>query len=396
MATWVPWGQLLCPFCFERFRLAEAWFRCRNPNLGECPEEVDLVYSAHTGVPNRYMKKAFPSPPSKSFRCHVHEAKCPGANCSKPTTQRLCPHCHSKLPAEIEYIDSKILAVIGGTSSGKSHYIATMVNQLRKTIGPNLKIQVTRVGETTTQNYNTYYHDPVYLQKTVLPQTQSAQVNPVVREPLIYRLEFPRRGLSIPAVNLVLFDAAGEDVQDENTLALYNKYLLHAAGIIFLINPLQIRSICEQLGVPPDSGETAQDTLDRVVELFRVERRMRPGKKIKIPTVFLVTKSDTLGSIVDDKCRFLQDVPHVGQYDLSDFEMINEEIKSYLSTWGEDGLISGAEQFQPRGFFAVSALGSNPDKKTLRIPRIDPIRCGDPVLWLLTQLGYLKEYRSVK
>jgi len=216
----------------------------------------------------------------------------------------------------------------------------------------------------------------------------------VVREPLIYRLEFPRRGRTAPAIHLLLFDAAGEDVQDENTLALYNKYILHASGIIFLLNPLQMDSVCDQLNCPLDEGESIQNTLDRVVELVRTDLRLEPRRKIPIPTAFVVSKCDTLKGIVDKHARFLDNKSHLDKYDLFDFELVSEEVKSYLSNWKEDGILSSAEQFDPHGFFAVSALGSEPDKQTLKIPSINPIRCGDPLLWLLVQLGYLRKSRS--
>lgn len=393
MMVSLPWRKLLCPFCFDRFRPSEAWFRCRNPNSTECPPEVDKAYSDHIGVPNRYLNKAF-APPSKAawLSSAAHEAKCP--HCHKPTTLRICPHCHVKLPSQMEYVDSKILAVIGGTASGKSHYIATMVKQLNSVIGPHLHIRVMAVGDATRKNYETYYHAPVYGQKLLLPQTQSAQANPVVREPLIYRLEFPRRGLSVSAANLVLFDAAGEDIQDENTLALYNRYIQHASGIIFLLNPKQIGAVCEKLAVPHDAGEMVQHTVDRVVEMLRNELGVKPGQSVRIPTAFVLSKSDILETAVQDGCSFLEDVPHVNHYDLCDFETVHEEIRSYLSSWGEDGLLTAAEQFSPSGFFAVSALGCDPDPKTMKIPRINPVRCGDPILWLLTQLGYLQPYHS--
>jgi len=346
-------------------------------------------------VPNQYLNIAFP-PPAKSspFSRNSHEARC--AQCSKPTTFRICPRCHVKLPSQIEFIDSKILAVIGGRASGKSHYIATMVKQLSRVIGPNMGIQVGAVGDATRRNYTNYYEERVYRQKLLLDQTQSAQANPVVRDPLIYRMEFPRRGFTVPAINLVLFDAAGEDVQDENTLALYNKYILHAAGIIFLVNPLQIESVCSRLKCPMDNGEPIQNTMDRVIELLRTELNIGPGRRINIPTSFVLSKCDVLESIVDKHATFLQDTPHVGHYDLCDCEMVHEEVRSYLSSWGEDALLSAADQFEPRKFLAVSALGCNPDKSSMKIPSINPIRCGDPILWLLTELGYLRKYRSVR
>ncbi len=385
-----PWKKLLCPFCFERFRLADAWYRCRNPNVTECPEEIDQAYSDHTGVANRFMRKAFAPLQPRGFGFNQPAASCP--QCNKQTTMRICPHCRSKLPTQTDHVDSKILAVIGGTSSGKSHYIATMVQQLQSVLGPNMKIKVMGVGDTTRTNYRDYYYERVYRDKLVLDQTQSAQNNPVVRDPLIYRLEFPRQRLRIRAINLVLFDAAGEDIQDENTLGLYNKYILHAAGIIFLINPLQILSVCEQLGISPDTGEIVQHTLERVVELYFTAHGFKPGHQIKVPTAFVLSKSDVLEPIVDKQSAFLQELPHIGHYDLRDFEMIHEEMKSYLSSWGADGLLSLAESFNPHGFFAISALGSHP--KNLTIPQINPRRAGDPILWLLTQLGYLKPYRS--
>jgi len=315
------------------------------------------------------------------------------------TTLRICPQCHSQLPTHSEFIHSKILAVIGGTSSGKSHYIATMIKQLRSVIRPNFDVRVRSVGDATRRNYFKYYYRRVYREKLLLDQTQSAGANPVVREPLIYRLEFPCWCFSVPAINLVLFDAAGEDIEDENTIALYNKYILHASGIIFLINPLQIEAVCEYLECPPDGGELIQHTLDRNIELFE-KHGLKSKRKIKIPTAFVLSKSDVLEPkegrppLVGGDSLLFEDVPHVRKYDLRDFEMVHEEVKALLDDWGEGELLSTAQRFKPHGFFAISALGCNPDKKTLKIPSINPRRCCDPILWLLTQLGYLTKYHS--
>ena len=373
--------EILCPFCFETFHFRDAWFRCRNPSPTECPLELDKPYSDHMGRPHT-LSKAFPPQRAGSWGRNNHKATCP--QCGTSTTIRLCEHCHSRLPSQVENVDSKILAVIGGMSSGKSHYIATLVQQLTSVLGPSMSIRVMPIGDSTRKNYDKYYREPVYQNKLVLPQTQSARTNPVVREPLIYRLEFPERWFGVPVVNLVLFDAAGEDVQDENTLALYNKYMIHAAGIIFLISPSQVPAICEQIRIPRD-GEPFEHVLSRVVELFESEGRLPAGRQIGVPTAFVLSKSDMLAGIVDNSCEFLRDVPHSGSYDPRESEMVHEEIKGYLASWGADGLMSIGEKFRRHSFFAVSALGCKPENNT--IPRIDPIRCGDPLLWVLHEIG---------
>lgn len=376
-----PWHRVLCPFCFAKFQMKEAWFRCRSP---KCATEVDMPLSRHRGVPNTRANKALDP---TTVKRRGHEAECDVDTCRQPTSVRICPHCHSTLPPQFDNVDSRILAVVGGRNAGKSHYIATLVDQLRKVWCPRMNIQFRPVFDTTTLNYRQNYYEPVYQKKQVLPQTQQAAANPVIREPLIYRMEFPRTLLGAPALNLVLFDAAGEDLQNADLMAIYNRYILHASGIISLINPLGLQSICERLGVEPDEGEMPLETQDRMITSLNP----KPGKPIKIPTAFVLAKADELRPIVNDSASFLDPGP-IGQVPSADELMANDEdIRAHLADWGEEALLNSGRKFKTHGYFAASALGHAPDMSALTIPgAISPSRVCDPVFWLLSQLGYAK------
>ena len=45
----------------------------------------------------------------------------------------------------------------------------------------------------------------------------------------------------------MFFDTAGEDLNDEDTMSTVNKYICKSAGIVFLLDPMQIPAVVSQL-----------------------------------------------------------------------------------------------------------------------------------------------------
>src|SRR5436309_2848184 len=55
-----------------------------------------------------------------------------GAKYVQKFASRQCPNCGKALPYNIELVDNIMIAVVGDTFSGKSHYIAALVHELKE------------------------------------------------------------------------------------------------------------------------------------------------------------------------------------------------------------------------------------------------------------------------
>ena len=67
---------------------------------------------------------------------------------------------------------------------------------------------------------------------------------------MIFKLKLKHKALfkeSIESFTFVFFDTVGEDLNDEDTMSTVNKYICKSAGIVFLLDPMQIPAVANQL-----------------------------------------------------------------------------------------------------------------------------------------------------
>src|SRR5436305_207282 len=110
---------------------------------------------------------------------------------------RECPHCQYPLPANIELVDNINIAIIGDTFSGKSHYMAALIHQIRQGLLQRAD-RYARFACLTQKVEGDFIRDvlnPLFKDKISPPLTQK------VTPPLIYELimapspEHPASGL---------------------------------------------------------------------------------------------------------------------------------------------------------------------------------------------------------
>ena len=375
----------LCPYCFENFQLAEAPFRCGAPDK-KCAPETDPVLEAEWEV-NVPLGKvvAPPGRGKKSARC---------GECNAVTYRRLCPHCHQDLPKTIGEHRSYIFAIIGGPQSGKSHYIAVLIDRLKKHIGVSLDLVLEPLNDDTIERYKTEFRDPIFRDGRVIDKTLTgdARASSNVWQPLVYSLTKiePRtwRRRKNKVVTLVFFDTAGEDLQADDTMARVNKYIYKADGLIVLVDPLQLDTVRDRLG--PDVGLPAEimdtaEVLNRATRLIENGRNLRSNDYIDTPLAIAFSKFDAVTPLVDPQFQLLAPSNHDGGFDGDDFEAVNTEMMALLDEWGSQDLLQHVKARYPRfGYFGFSALGCNPHLDH-RIPRVLPQRVEDPFLWLLAE-----------
>ncbi|HSK76725.1 MAG TPA: hypothetical protein VLQ45_09725 [Thermoanaerobaculia bacterium] len=371
----------ICPYCFESYKLAATPFRCASP-AQRCTPEVDAV-RASKWQDNAPIGRVLP--PGKRQK----DNRCP--NCSQVSRKRICPHCHMDLPHTTGKYRNLIFAVIGAKEAGKSHYIAVLIEQIRKHIGPALGILLEPLDDHTIKRYRQDFYEPIFRKGIAINATQSALADRRVQLPLVYTLTltgkdiFGRDAIK-GVVTLVFFDTAGEDLNSRTTMGTVNKYICQADGIILLLDPLQLPNVRDRLNgsvtLPLENTETSS-IIERTTELIRGERKLSLETKIKAPLAVAFSKFDAVDPLLDPQMQLNAEPDHRAGYDLADFHAVTSEMQSLLQDW-DGGVIpqQATTHYRRSGFFGLTALGCNPgqDKK---IPRVLPRRVEDPFLWLL-------------
>ncbi|MCL2072772.1 MAG: hypothetical protein FWH18_02530 [Marinilabiliaceae bacterium] len=378
--------KFICPFCFNKRLLSEIEFRCENEN---CFLEEDKKLADFQKATAIRMNKTFPATATSSIQ---KEAQCP--DCKQNTTTRICPECHNTLPFNIGKYPEVMFAFIGAKETGKSHYIAVLINTIETKIATTFNADLSPLDENTQKKYREEFYSPLYQRKEVINITKSARTDYNTRMPLIYTLKFSKKSnKKITNVStLTFFDTAGEDLNDEETMRTENKYIFNSQGIILLIDPLQIHEIREVLksknvnvNLPKENEET-KDIINRVVRLIRKATGLTDEKrKIKTPIAIVFSKIDAIKEILEDNTELFNSNEHNGYFDIKDANNIGKIIETCINDWGGSGkaLINKVKvNFKSYAFFGISALGSNPHGTTIN-EQPQPIRVEDPFLWLL-------------
>jgi hypothetical protein len=382
----------ICPYCFETYSLKDTPFRCVSPPE-RCAPEMDAVRA-------RVWEQATPVgkvlPPNGSF---TTETRCP--KCNQRTKKRLCPLCHMELPHTTGEFKNLIFAVIGAKESGKSHYLAVLIEQIQNHIGPSMGLLLEPLNDYTIKRYREHFYDPVYIKHRTIDATRSALTDRGVQLPMVFSLIFygknvlgQRRITNV--VTLVFFDTAGEDLKAEDIMSAVNKYIYRSDGIILLLDPLQLKRVRDQLGSSaqlPEMNTETTEIITRTTNLIQSGRGISKDALIPTPIAVAFSKFDAVLPLVDSQLQLNATPNHDGGFDSADFEAVNSEMQSLVSEWHGNFLLQQVStQYKKFGFFGITSLGCNPHGSTT-ISRVLPKRVEDPFLWLLHSHGLIKTAR---
>ena len=315
-------------------------------------------------------------------------------SCKVESRTRICPTCHFELSHDIGQIDQRIISIIGGRATGKTHYIVSLITRLQHEVGRNINLTVRMLGDNTQERWERDFYTPLFVRKTLLQPNRPGAIDPTVKAPLMFRLTLTSGGKK-RVLNMSFFDSAGEDMNSLDTLSIQARYICHSHGIIFLLDPLQIQSVRDQLpshvNAPVQDVKAAPDyIIDRLRNLFERQQYVKANKKVKVPIAFTLSKVDTLFPLVEPGSALHRPGEHFGQVDLDDVQNVSTEISNYLGSWINPNFCNVIEDnFACYRFFGVSSLGGQPDAN-FHLATVNPFRVEDPFLWILYELGLLK------
>ncbi|MCL2622279.1 MAG: hypothetical protein FWD31_01330 [Planctomycetaceae bacterium] len=383
-----------CPYCFTPVDHSDVWFQCSvaacaEPNERRSRFEAGLEENQPTpqGFPIKPSATVFQGSPSQS------EGVCPQPQCHRKTSIRVCPICHSPFPPGIEGLSNTVIAIVGARETGKSHYIAVLIQLIRQ-LYRKFGWTLSALDDDTMDYYRRVFYEPLYLRNESLTQTSTATGNEDVKKPLLYSLNFFGKNQT---VILAFFDSAGEDLTSLSKMRRLYRYINNADGIILLLDPLLVPSVRDRVQTVklPSPGIISyhNDIVNLISNLIIEGRKLTRDQQIKTPLAVAFSKIDVLEGIFgDDYARFKVPSPHhKGIFGIDDFQSNSEFIENWIDELAP-GLIQGCGTFQDVGYFGVSALGKDPveSHKQWKVPGGPiPMHVEDPFLWLLYMNGMI-------
>ncbi|MGJ7910720.1 TRAFAC clade GTPase domain-containing protein [Neobacillus sp. LXY-1] len=398
----LPFYDIICPYCFAKFHHEDVVFRAAHYR-----DDDETLALQEDEKLNQYRAKFGLAP--IDLEAVIEPAMIPDENkiysdrvlmgvsdkYSVVTKTRLCPECHNELPVTAGKYPSNIVSIVGATSVGKSVYMTSLIHTLQHVTANNFHAACIPLDNEISRRFRQEYEVPLFENGSLLDSTARTRR----QEPFIFQFVFKDEDQA--PLTLVFFDVAGEGMTDKDYIQLHAAHIKNSSGILFLVDPMQIRSIREklihQLGENPGKiVGMADEPREVVISLFGDFIAHLDTNKTNIPTAVILTKSDLLNALKSEEGEYIrtnsnifQHVTHQGYLNLDEFNNINGEVRRFLAKVDVPFVNALDVYFRDTSYFAVSALGSNPvDQQISGI--ISPIRVDEPFIWLLYKLGYIE------
>ncbi|GGD59352.1 TRAFAC clade GTPase domain-containing protein [Paenibacillus nasutitermitis] len=399
--------DIVCPYCFSKFTPEDVVFRAAHSReddedyaLGE-DEELNK-YRERFGLDSVHDMEAVLRPQDVPEEHRIYsDHVLIGINdrYGELTRRRLCPRCHNELPVTAGKVPSNIISIIGASQVGKSVYMTALIHTLQNTTANHFDAACMPLNAEISRKFRTNYEEPLFERGDLLASTQKEKM----QEPFIFQFVF--KDVTKPPLTLVFFDVAGEGMVEQDYLGLHGQHIKNSAGILLMVDPLQIRSIREKirmnLGDKPGEWVSQYDEpRDVVLTMFGDFIAYQENNKTDIPTAVVLTKSDMLHSLKDEDGEYIKsnsnifnNIVHRNFFNLTEFENIDGEIRRFIEKVDRPFKGTMDVYFKDTAYYAVSALGSNPVDQKLQTV-VSPIRVDEPFIWLLYKLNYIEGRRE--
>ncbi|MHB8061424.1 MAG: TRAFAC clade GTPase domain-containing protein [Ruminiclostridium sp.] len=394
--------DIVCPYCFKKFPPEDVVFRASHST----DEDEDYMLQEDE-VLNRWREK-FGLDEQDELECVINPVEIPEENKKRmdggvlfeiidkhgyTTSKRLCPACHNILPISSGRVPSNIISIVGASQVGKSVYMTSLIHVLQRVTANNFDAACMPLSVEVSRKYKENYEDPLFERGVLLSSTQKERRT----EPLIFQFKF--KDESKAPLMLVFFDVAGEGTTDPEYLEMKAQHIQNSAGILFLVDPLQMKTIRNKISIqkgdnPGDVASVYDEPREVLIALYENFIGRRENGKTNIPTAIVLTKSDML-KLLDDKefikenSNIFNNYVHEKYFNLTVFENINGDVKRFIEKVDRPFKDAVDVYFEDTAYFAVSALGSNPLEQKIE-GVIEPTRVDEPFLWLLNKLNYIE------
>ena len=309
----------------------------------------------------------------------------------------LCLRGH-QLPADVLTRRTLTIGLVGESGSSKSHYIAALVQTLQEGHLAALDLQVD-MDPATVRRYQTEYYSVLFERKQAIPASRPLKVldeatgAQETRPPLTIVLRNIVTGV---AVNVCIFDVAGEQLLTEQSQSTWARHLAMADGLMFFVDP----AVLGQLPGGPAGDESGrgqtlhvtESVLDTTSTLAHRGRGLSPDHDLTdVSAVVLLAKADLL----EARATFPSGVLSPLDYERETRATLDarlrrdsQAVESFMEQAGGRNLVlSALHKYPGVRFHAVTSTGGS--AKDGRYPFVEPRRVLEPLLTILDGRGVI-------
>lgn len=310
-----------------------------------------------------------------------------------------CPEHLGELPEDLFTRQLVVIGMVGESGSSKTHYLASLLHLLSAGALAPYQVIVDLDPGTVTRFQNDYYQR-LWVDREVIPASRPLRW---FDEAAGHR-EFPppltivlRNWETGHAINVCIFDAAGEQLLTQRSQATWARHLAAADGLLFFVDPAILPGVQRELGDEVHgAGQSLPVTasvLDVTALLHRRAQSLSPDDDIAgVASAMLLTKADLLAGTANFPDTVLEPLDHAAEAPYRIAARLQQDshaIAQYLEGSGGQNLVSSAlHKFPGLTFHAVSATGCAPVNG--RYDKVEPQRVLEPFLLLLQRTGVLQ------
>lgn len=379
-----------CPFCYDRIDPRAIHRQCNGshpaPGRKPCTKRPDRQRQDALGLLAE--EQAMPTFPNSKRS----DGTCP--RCGGKALILACQTCHSALPPHFGDVPSPLFGIVGVRGSGKTVLLAVLCGELEsiadKRFGAAVHTVIEKQKDETFNLLRSYY-DEMNRNNGILPPA----TNPIIRGNDTPAVLAWRKNLGASVGFLSFNDASGEELLSQASMR-ERRYIGTTDGLILLLDPF---------GFPNFPGRSRftneltrpMDVLAPLVVILREEEQLSVKKKLRRPLAVVLTKLDSFwndGDSTGTLRRPEPDAPGFDEYESIDF---HHYLQGLIDDWGGGPVLTTLEQnFNTFRFFAVSALGTEPDydSSTVQASQINSRRVAEPLLWLMFKHGVISKSRK--
>jgi Double-GTPase 2 len=303
----------------------------------------------------------------------------------------VCPSGH-RLPPDYLERPTIVVGLVGLTGASKSTYLTVLIDQLYAGALAPLDISV-EMDELSADRFEAQYRQ-LLVDHRQLPLTPPLLEEGQSPEPFMLVLRRATRGAPERSVNVVFFDASGEQLYRKEDLGRFGKFLYVAGAVIVVLSP----GIFPGLRAVADPGEAAigpsrpLQMLVNLADLLRAARGLRRDAWLDgISASVILSKADKLCARPDFPAETLRN-PDVT---VASLPRLFEEVRSSSArlvdflegNGGSNRLTALLGRLPDPTVHAVSATGSDPANG--QYPRIAPVGVLEPLLVLLARHRFI-------
>src|SRR4051812_15833828 len=280
--------DFVCPRCLERFTLS-AWQNSAGQRVAPPPRPSSW----------RRFTEPFrvPDPPGDGGSAQQRAAM---GDARRLTA--VCPNGH-RLPPEYLERPTVVVGLVGLTGAAKSTYLTVLLDLLYAGALAPLDISVGLDGGGAARS-ETNYRRPLRVDKRQLPLTPLLLEEGQSPEPLTVVFRRSSRGTPERSMNVVFFDASGEQLYRKEDLGRFGKFLYVASGIIVVLSP----GMFPGLASTADPGEASIGLARPTQMLVNLADLLRSARGLK-KDAYLADVSASVILSKADKLRARRDFP---------------------------------------------------------------------------------------